>query len=423
MSVLEMGLIAALFFGFALISRRLEGSPLTPPILFTAAGYFAGQSLLGDLSVSFSESEGVIHTLAELTLVFVLAADASGISMRPLSKYRAVPIRLLGIGLPLTIILGTVAGYLILPHEGWIFAALVAAILAPTDAALGASVLSNKAIPVQVRQSLNVESGLNDGIALPAVLFFACFFNLTHQSGEVNWLVFLALQLTLGPLVGIFAGWLGGHVIGWAAERGWITEDMQGVGAMALAVIAFTGAEAVGGNGFIAAFLCGLTYGNLKVEYSHFLHEFTETESQVLSYLTFFLFGLAILPHAFEHVTPEIILYAALSLTFVRILPVIASQLGAGFHWQSLLFLGWFGPRGLASLLFALLVLEDLSVDVATEIQTIVSVTVLMSIVLHGITAGVLGRAYAGWAKSGTTPTCAENAMPEEHAMASEPRL
>lgn len=408
MDVTDMGLIAVVFFLFALLSRRLEGTPITAPILFTGAGLLLGKSLMSGLSLSFSET--VIHTLAELTLVLVLATDASAISLSSLKKFRTVPIRLLGIGLPLTLALGTVAGYLIFPHNGWLFAGLLAAILAPTDAALGASIVANKAIPVQIRQSLNVESGLNDGIALPAVLFFACFFNLTHQSGEVNWISFLALQLTLGPIIGITTGAIGGHLIGLAARQNWITEDMQGVAALTLAIIAFALSELAGGNGFIAAFLCGLTYGNLKVEYAHFLHKFTETESQILSYLTFFLFGLAILPHALEHATLETCLYALTSLTIVRMLPVALSQIGRGFHWQSLLFLGWFGPRGLASLLFALLVLEDLAVPIAQDVQTIVSITIIFSIILHGLSAGILGNAYAKWAGQHTTPTCPENA-------------
>lgn len=407
MELIEFAIIAGVFFAFALISKRLEGSPLTPPMLFTAAGYLAGQTVLGHLSLSFSES--AIHTLAELTLILVLAADASAISLSSLKQYRELPMRMLGVCLPLIILVGALVGHLIFPEKGFLFAALLAAILAPTDAALGASILSNKDIPIKVRQSLNVESGLNDGIALPAVLFFACFFNLHHQTGETNWLLFLVLQLSLGPLVGIAAGYVGGRALGWTAERGWITPSMQGVGALALAVLSFASAEMVGGNGFIAAFVCGLVYGNLRVGLSNFMREFTETESQMLSYLTFFVFGLVILPHAFEHATWMTLLYAFASLTVVRMAPVGLAMLGSGLRWPTIAFLGWFGPRGLASLLFALLILEELQLEQATALQTIVSITVLMSIVLHGMTAGIFGRAYANWASRSTTPDCPEN--------------
>jgi len=406
-------IIAGVFFAFSLISRRIEGSPLIGPMLFVAAG--AGLAWLtgehGPLSMQFDER--AIHTIAELTLVLILAADASRISLSSLLKFRSIPVRLLTIGLPLTIAAGTLVGVVIMPDLLWVEAALIAAILAPTDAALGASVLKEQSIPIRVRQSLNVESGLNDGIALPAVLFFACFLNISHQTGETDWLVFLALQLTLGPLVGIAAGWVGGHLIGAAAKRGWITETYQGVAAMALAVIAFASADAVGGNGFIAAFLCGLTYGNLRIDYSHFLYEFTETESEVLSQVTFFLFGLVLLPEAISNLTPEMGLYALASLTIVRMLPVALSMLGLGLHLPTLGFLGWFGPRGLASLLFALLVIEDLSVRSADTVQAVVSLTVLLSILLHGVTAGAFSRAYGRWAANRTTQACAENAPPD----------
>ena len=330
--------------------------------------------------------------MAELTLILVLAADASQISFDELKKQKAIPARLLLVALPLIMVMGTLVGYSIFPEMGWYGAALIAAILAPTDAALGASVLADKSVPAKIRQGLNVESGLNDGIALPAVLFFACFLNITHQSAEENWLLFLSLQLTIGPIAGLVVGWIGGHLIARAAKKGWMTSEFQGVAAIALAVMAFAAAEICHGNGFIAAFVGGLTYGNLHVNYSKFLHEFTETESQFLSYLTFFLFGALILPEAIHHVNGQIILYAVLSLTLIRMLPVFISMIGAGHRLPTVAFMGWFGPRGLASLLFALLVLEDLQVEQAEIIQTIVATTVLFSIVLHGMTASPLSK-------------------------------
>ena len=187
-------------------------------------------------------------------------------------------------------------------------------------------------------------------------------------------------------------GWFGGHLIALAAKKGWMTEEFQGVAAIALAVLAFALAELCHGNGFIAAFIAGLTYGNLHVNYSKFLHEFTETESQFLAYLTFFLFGALILPEAIPHFTLEIFLYAFLSLTLVRMIPVAISMIGSGMHISEVGFMGWFGPRGLASLLFALLILEDLEVAQAEFVQTVVAATVLMSIVLHGMTAAPLSK-------------------------------
>jgi len=378
-------IFGGVFFGFALVSKRIQGSFLTPPILFTLAGLGLSRILMETAGLTYNE--GGLHILAELTLILVLAADSSQISLNELRKMKSIPIRLLLIALPLIILTGATVGHIIFPDIGWYQAALIAAILAPTDAALGASVLANKSVPLKIRQGLNVESGLNDGIALPAVLFFACFLNLTHQSDEENWLLFLSLQLIIGPLAGLAVGWCGGHLIALAAKKGWITSQFQGVAAIALAVIAFALAEMFHGNGFIAAFVAGLTYGNLHVNYSKFLNEFTETESQFVSYLTFFLFGALILPTAIPHITGSIILYACLSLTLVRMLPVAVSMIGMGLRPTATAFMGWFGPRGLASLLFALLILEDLNVMQADFVQTVVATTVLLSIILHGVTA------------------------------------
>ena len=383
-------IFGAVFFGFALVSKRIQGTILTPPILFTLGGLLLSRILAESAGLTYNE--GGLHVLAELTLILVLAADSSQISLSELRKMKAIPVRLLTLALPLIILMGTIIGYLIFPDIGWYQAALIAAILAPTDAALGASVLADKTIPLKVRQGLNVESGLNDGIALPAVLFFACFLNIHHQSTEENWLLFLSLQVIIGPIAGIAVGWIGGHLIALAAKKNWMTSEFQGVAAIALAVLAFAIAEHFHGNGFIAAFVAGLTYGNLHVSYSKFLHEFTETESQFLAYLTFFLFGALILPEALHHITGSIILYACLSLTLIRMLPVALSMIGMKLGLATTLFLGWFGPRGLASLLFGLLVLEDLHVEQADFIQAVVATTVLLSVVLHGITAAPFSK-------------------------------
>lgn len=389
-------ILGCIFFLFSLISKRIEKSFLTPPMLFVFSGSVLGFSLAEMQEISLST--GGLHLLAELTLVIVLAADASLISLPDLKRMKATPLRLLMIALPLIILLGTLMGKLVFPSMPWVQLALIAAILAPTDAALGSPIFQNNAIPLRIRQALNVESGLNDGIALPAVLFFACFLTMVHQTGEENWITFLALQLTLGPLTGLVVGWVGGHLIAFSAKKKWMTIHFQGVAALSLAVIAFIIAETIQGNGFIAAFVAGLTYGNLKVSYSKFLYEFTETESQFLTYLTFFLFGAVMIPDAIRYMDAATIIYAILSLTVVRAIPVIIALMGLKMKWPELIFMGWFGPRGLASILFALLILEGLDATQAAQIQSVVTITVLMSIVLHGLSSTPLSTLFGKWA-------------------------
>ena len=391
MTTINMLLIfGGVFFAFSLISRRIQGTMITLPMLFTLAGLSLHYLLPADSGLTLSK--GGLHTLAELTLILVLAADASQIMAADLRAARAISIRLLLIALPLIILTGTLIGLLLFPEQPWYLMALLAAILAPTDAALGASIVADKSLPLKVRQGLNIESGLNDGIALPAVLFFACLVNLLHQTGEENWLVFMALQLIIGPTAGIFVGWVGGKLISAAAARAWITDEFQGIAAMALAVLAFAIAETFHGNGFIAAFTAGLTYGNICTRYSQFMHEFNETESQFLAQVTFFLFGILILPEALQNIDLTTVIYAMLSLTVVRMLPVAISMLGLRLGTASVLFMGWFGPRGLASLLFVLLILKDLNVHQTAFVETIVAITVFMSVILHGITAVPMTR-------------------------------
>ena len=400
-------IFASVFFAFALVSKRIQNGFLTLPILFTGAG-FALHGLIAERA-GLTYDEGGLHTLAELTLILVLAADASQICFKDLRMQRGLPLRLLLIGMPLIIIAGTLVGIVLFPDYPWYLAALVAAILAPTDAALGGSVLTSKAIPGKIKQSLDVESGLNDGLALPAVLFFACFLNMMHQRTEEDWLIFLALQIGLGPLVGAVVGWCGGHLIARAAKADWITAEFQGVAAVALAVLAFALAEIVHGNGFIAAFVAGLVYGNLNLKYSKFMHEFTETESQFLTQLTFFLFGAMILPASLAAFDITIMLYALLSLTIVRMVPVAIAMIGSRLDWACVLFMGWFGPRGLASILFALLIIQDLNVMHGEFVQAVVAMTVLFSIILHGATAApfskALGRRLAKTTGPDTTDT------------------
>ena len=274
-------------------------------------------------------------------------------------------------------------------------AALLAALLAPTDAALGRAVVSAKAVPVRIRQAINVESGLNDGIALPAVLLFAALAGTSQVAREVSdWVYFGLLQILLGPLAGVAIGYVGARLLDAAAEHGWANSSFQGIGILSLAVFIYVAAELIGGNGFIAAFIGGMVFGNTIRHPCTFLFEFMETEGQLLMLITFLLFGAALLPEGLLYLTPEVFLYAILSLTFVRMIPIMLSLIGAGLRLPTELFLGWFGPRGLASILFVLLILEQSDVLHRNELLSITVVTVALSVLLHGVSAAPLAKIY-----------------------------
>ncbi len=378
---------------FAAFSQKAERSPLTPPMFFLAVGYFLGDAGLGWMRLDVDGE--AIHVLAELTLVLVLFTDAARIDLTCLRREESLPARLLGIGMPLTIVVGAVFGVALLPGLGWTEALLLAAILAPTDAALGQAVVSNPLVPVRIRQSLNVESGLNDGIALPVVLVLAFLAGAREEGGDASyWLRFAALAVTLGPLAGAAIAFVGGRVVAWGTQSGWINDAFQRIAGLGLALLAFGAAELVGGNGFIAAFVAGLTLGNTARGVCTCLYEFGEAEGQLLTLLVFLAFGAVMLPEVLPHTTGAVMLYVLLSLTVVRMLPVAFSLLGTGLRPASVAFLGWFGPRGLASILFALLVVEEGRLATGPLLEAVVMLTVLASTFLHGLTAYPLARRY-----------------------------
>ena len=406
MDLLSIAIITAGLLLYSLVSGKLRGTFITAPLVFTLFGLAAGEGGFNIARISVGHS--AIHVVAELTLVLVLFTDAARIDFTSLRRDHNLPVRMLLIGLPLAIAGGTLFAVQLFPSFLFWEAALLAALLAPTDAALGQAVVSAQAVPVRIRQAINVESGLNDGIALPAVLLFAALASAEiATSGASDWIRFGVLQLTLGPVTGIAAGYLGARLLDGAADRGLVSESFQGIGILSLAVFTYVAAELIGGNGFIAAFIGGLVFGNTIRHPCKFLFEFMETEGQLLVLITFLVFGAALLPEAIRHAEPVFFIYAILSLTIIRMIPIALSLLGTGLRAPSVLFLGWFGPRGLASILFVLLILEESQLPHREELLSITVITVALSILLHGITAAPFARVYGSLA--GRMGECEEN--------------
>ncbi len=389
LTVSTLLIVLAAIAAYALVSRRLEASILSLPMLFTGLGLLLGG--LGLDLVPMGHEHEIVHLIAEITLILVLFSDASSVKLKTLRGNFAIPSRMLLIGMPLTIFLGTLVAKSVSPDQPWALAILVAAILTPTDAALGQSVVSSPNVPARLRQSINVESGLNDGLALPVVLVAAIMAaqsaGIHGEGAPENLALFTLLQVTLGPLVGIALGYGAAKLLDLAVEKKAATTVAQGLYFLSIAFLCYFGAEAIGGNGFIAAFVGGLVFGNALKAPSMFIHEFMEGEGQLLTLATFLVFGAVLAPIGIEHATPLTVTLAVLFLTVVRIIPIFLSVSGLGLSTYEKFFLGWFGPRGLASILFALLVLERFPVPGAEELTACVVLTVLFSIVLHGITA------------------------------------
>ena len=410
----QLAVLALVLLGFAAISARIEGTPVTAPMVFTAAGLLVGVEALGVVDPSVS-GPGV-RTLAEATLTVVLFSDASRIDLGALRRSLGIPTRLLGIGLPLTILGGFVAAVVVLGDLAWPEALLVAIILAPTDAALGQAVVTSPRLPTRVRQSLNVESGLNDGICVPFFLVALAVAQAEEGAiGEGAAAELVLEKIGFGIVGGVFAGALAAGVIVHAGGRRLVAETWLQVVPLAGALLAFGLAEAIDGSGFIAAFVGGLVFGGLRRHRGGEVSYLVEQTGSVLAAVTFVVFGAILLGPAIGEATWRIVLYAVLSLTMVRMLPVALAMLGTGARRPTVGFLGWFGPRGAASIVFALLLLEDDALPHQDVILTTVFVTVGLSILAHGASAAPLSTRYANWldarsARSETAPESNEDA-------------
>ena len=317
--MVDLMVLAAVVFAFGLVSRRLEGTVLTAPIAFVVAGFVLGPWGLG--LVEFQLDSHTVLLVGEIALAIVLFTDAASTNLSSLRQNQALPLRLLGIGMPLTIVLGTAVAALVLTDLTFWEAAIVGTVLAPTDAALGQAVVSNPRVPLRMRQALNVEAGLNDGLSVP---FLALFLTLAeaeeeHLSADI-WIRFALEQVGFGLLVGAGVGLVGGWLVRWASQRGWMTDSFQRLALLALAIIAWALADQIGGNGFIAAFVGGLLIGPTVERLGERVIRFTEAEGQLLNLSVFFIFGVLVLG-AIQPLSWEVALYALLSLTLIRMLP------------------------------------------------------------------------------------------------------
>jgi NhaP-type Na+/H+ or K+/H+ antiporter len=391
--------IFLMLFGFSLISKRTEGTIITAPILFAAAGFIASKNYFGVVNINVNHH--TIHTIAELTLILLLFADASRIKFKLLARQHNLALRMLVIGLPLTILFGTGIASAYFPHLSIWEAGLLAALLAPTDAALGQTVVTAKAVPLRMRQTVNVESGLNDGIALPVVLMMAALSATDNASlGGGEWLTFAFFQIGLGPIAGIAIGWIGAKLLDHAISNGWASTPFEGVATLSLAILAYIISELIGGNGFIAAFVAGMTFGNTLKANPTFLLEFMESEGSLLMLLTFLVYGATLLPEGLALFKPEYLVFALLSLTVIRMIPIALSLIGSGIRAPTYGFLGWFGPRGLASILFLLLIIEEEAITHREELFAITILTVGLSILLHGVSAAPLSNRYGKYLRA-----------------------
>ncbi|WUJ70196.1 sodium:proton antiporter [Kribbella soli] len=400
MTEATFAVLALLVLVWAVTSDLLARLNITGPLVFAVAGYALGNPDSGPLSVDVEAPS--IHLIAELTLALLLFSDAARVNVSRLKRDIRLPGRLLAFGLPASVILGSLLAAWLFDDFTWALAGFVGATLAPTDAALSAQVINDRRIPVRLRRALNVESGLNDGIVTPVVTFTlavaAGLLGIESHDGVADDSGGAMLELAVGLVVGLAVGTTSAWLLSIGSRRRWMSTGATRLGTLAAALGSFTLAVAFSGNGFIAAFVAGIAFRaalDQDAVDADTAVELPELLGEVLALAAWFLFGAALVPIALHNFDLTLLAYAVLSLTVVRMAPVALSLLGTGLDRRTVVFMGWFGPRGLASVVFALLAIEQLgNLPVVERAVAAVALTVFLSVVLHGVTAGPLGRRY-----------------------------
>ena len=405
-----IGAFVATVLLYSLVSKRLEQTVLTAPMLFAAAGAIALALPEGMRELALDRSGFLL--IAEVGLVLTLFSDASRVALSSLSGNRNLPARLLSVGMLLTIALGLVAALLVFRGMSIWDAGILAAILAPTDAGLGAVIVNSPLVPERIREALNVEAGLNDGLSVPFLMLFVALAAQTTDPAHAVLGRFLLEQLGYGTAVGLAVGGCGGWLLAGAIRRGWMAAPMRQLGLVALPLACVLLSEATGASMFIAAFVAGLAVQIRFQEACEHSVEFTEEWGQLFDFFVFFLFGLVV-ARDFAHFTVAHFVYAALSLTVVRMVPVAFAFIGTRLATATFAFVGWFGPRGLASVVLGLVYLDAAGVGSDTEtIRYTVIATVLVSIVAHGLSAVPGSRWYAR-VLAALPPDAAEHTAPQ----------
>lgn len=391
----NLAVLAAFLLIYSLIAGRFESRLINGPLLFLLMGWLLGSGGLGLLSLSIN-SNG-IKLLAELTLVIVLFSDAANTNWQVLAANRALPMRLLLIGLPLTLIGGTLFGLWLYPDLPLLEMAILSTILAPTDAALGKAVVSNPAVPAPIREGLNQESGLNDGICVPVLLLLLALIAPTEQHAGTGMLAVTLLleEIGIGLLVALVLASLTIRLLKTSYLNGWQLPLWRQLTMPGLALLCFALAQTLGGSGFIAAFVGGLLIGHRLGEHKHAYMDSCEGYGDLLSVVIWMVFGATLMPMLPELLHWQYWLYAAASITLLRMLPVWLSLLGTGLKPELKLFIGWFGPRGLASIVFAVMVLQHEPALLGQKpIIATVLCTIVLSVILHGISANPWVRRF-----------------------------
>jgi NhaP-type Na+/H+ or K+/H+ antiporter len=387
-------IIALIVLVYGIFSKSLENLNISGPMVFMFFGIVFSPLVLNIAHLDINDD--IVKTIAEIALIIVLFSDSSTINIKKFKNQWKIPMRLLLIGLPLTIIFSTYAGTFFFANENLINILLLALILAPTDAALGKAVVSDSTVPLKIRSAINVESGLNDGIVFPMLITVTLLIVGHKELGDdSSWLSYLLTQIVLGFIIGAFNGYIGAKLLTKAVENNWIKKSYKNLSPISLAILSFYFAEYFGGNGFISAFVAGVFFGSFSKVIDLETEAFLEGSGEIFILTSFFVFGLTFIPATIAYVDASVIAYALLSLTLFRMLPVALSLSGLNISLSTKLFIGWFGPRGIASILYIMIV-AHMIIDIQghEKLYATTTLTIFLSIILHGLSAKILVALY-----------------------------
>ncbi|MGF1735418.1 cation:proton antiporter [Photobacterium satsumensis] len=382
----NLAVLAIFAFLFSAVAGRIERSVISGPMIFIGFGLISGPMMLGVLNIEVDAVQ--LRIVADLALALVLFIDAANADLSLLRKFSHIPGRMLIIGLPLTIALGVVVGWLFFPQIPFFELCILSTMLAATDAALGKGVVSNKAVPARLREGLNAESGLNDGLCVPVLFLFIALAVNSQTEGTVLALTLFIKEIGIGALVGLVLTGIGAGVVQYCYFKGWFTSIWLQIPVIALALSCFAVAQTLHGSGYIAAFVGGLLFGKLAKKDTHELVLASEGFAELIVMITWVIFGAAVVGQVWLGISLNVLVYSLLSLTVIRIIPIVISLHGTDECWEHKLFLGWFGPRGLASIVFLLIAISNPLQSESILIDVVVC-TVTLCVITHGISANL----------------------------------
>ena len=387
--------IILVILGYGYYSKLLNRYNISGPMVFVTIGILLSPIGFGK-EILHIEGE-LVQTMAEIALIVVLFADASTLNLKHFKHDWRLPARMLGIALPVTIVAAALAAAWFFPDQPPLYLLLLSLFLAPTDAALGKAVVTDPTVPERIRSTINVESGLNDGFVFPVLITVVAMIASGQEHTQDNsWLVDVLRQIFLGGVAGAFVGFIGAKQAEISIRKDWLEQNYRNLIPFALAIFAYYISEFIGGNGYIGAFISGMVLGNLNHDLHRNIEEFVESEGELLILIIFTLFGLVFVPLTIDYWNMNILLFTLLSLTVLRMVPIALSLIGLKLDWPTKLFLGWFGPRGIASILYVMIVVHQLGGVKGHEvIYATVTLTVVLSIFLHGLSAKPLANLYA----------------------------